>query len=58
MSTLSESDRELILRVADVLIPPNATMPGLRAADPDRGMAVAGMPGTCRSPRRPDRRPQ
>ena len=34
MSTLSESDRELVLRVADVLIPPNATMPGLRAADP------------------------
>lgn len=34
MGTLSKSDRELVLRVADVLIPPNATMPGLRAADP------------------------
>jgi hypothetical protein len=34
VSALSRPHRELLLRVADVLIPPTASMPSLRAADP------------------------
>ena len=35
MSALSEPHRELLLQVADVLIPSTDTMPSLRRADPD-----------------------
>ena len=34
MTGLSDAHRELLLRVADVLIPPNGMMPSLRNADP------------------------
>lgn len=35
MSAVDGSLREQLLEVADVLIPPSATMPGLRTVDPD-----------------------
>ena len=34
MTALSDAHRELLLQVADVLIPPKGTMPSLRNADP------------------------
>ncbi len=34
MTTLTEPQRDLLLRIADVLIPATATMPSLRDADP------------------------
>lgn len=37
MTDLTASQRDLLLRVADVLVPATAAMPSLRAADPDGG---------------------